>query len=194
VTPGIPGLRWPGTSWFGMFNEVFLVTIAALPLAVLAVCLLARWRSRSGTAPAKVWGLALAEVGIVYGTAPWVAITMLPGAQAGAVTGRVVLEPLQDLPTMSTTQIVGNLLILAALGFLAPLRFRALASLPRILLLGAVCSALIEIAQYVLRLDRVSSVDDILLNTAGAGLAALVSWPWWGAKPVPYSAAGVRYR
>jgi VanZ like family len=175
----MPGPRWLG--WFGMFNEVVLAALAALPLAVLAVWALAHWRSRSGTAPAKAWGLALADVGLVYGTVPWVAITMLPGAQAGTASGRVVLEPLQDLPTMSTAQIVGNLLILAALGFLAPLRFRSLASLPRILLLAAACSASIETAQYVLRLDRVSSVDDVLLNTAGAGLAALASWPWWGA-------------
>jgi glycopeptide antibiotics resistance protein len=38
---------------------------------------------------------------------------------------------------------------------------------------------LIELAQYVFRLDRVSSVDDVLINAAGAGLAALASRPWW---------------
>lgn len=175
----MPGPRWLGM--FGMFNDLVLTAFAALPLAVLAVFALVHWRSRAGTAAAKAWRLALAEVGIVYGTAPWVLITMLPGAQAGVVTGRVSLVPLQDLATMSTMQIIGNLLILAALGFLAPLRFPGLATLPRILLLGAACSTLIETAQYVLRLDRVSSVDDILLNTAGAGLAALASRPWWGA-------------
>lgn len=38
---------------------------------------------------------------------------------------------------------------------------------------------LVEVAQYVLRLDRVSSVDDVLINAAGAGLAALASRRWW---------------
>ena len=65
------------------------------------------------------------------------------------------------------------------LGFLVPLRFPALASVPRILALAAGCSVLVEAAQYVLRLDRVSSVDDVLLNAAGAGLAALASRRWW---------------
>ncbi|WP_376787304.1 VanZ family protein [Micromonospora halotolerans] len=37
------------------------------------------------------------------------------------------------------------------------------------------CSVLVEVAQYVLRLDRVSSIHDVLLNTTGAGLAALVA-------------------
>jgi VanZ family protein len=70
----------------------------------------------------------------------------------------------------------------AALGFFAPIRFAALASVPRILALAAGCSVLIETAQYVLQLDRVSSVDDVLLNTAGAVAAALASRRWWRAR------------
>lgn len=109
---------------------------------------------------------------------------MLPGARAG-----VSLVPLRDLltiltdrgPVELTGQVVGNLLVFAALGFFAPLRSAALASVPRILALAAGCSVLVEAAQYVLRLDRVSSVDDVLLNTAGAGLAALASRRWWRA-------------
>ena len=53
------------------------------------------------------------------------------------------------------------------------------ASVPRILALAAGCSVMVETAQYVLQLDRVSSVDDVLINTAGAGLAALASRRWW---------------
>jgi glycopeptide antibiotics resistance protein len=136
--------------------------------------------------------MSLAEVGIVYATVPWVWMIMLPGAQAGAVPGRVSLVPLRDLltiladgPLRATGQIVGNLLVFAALGFFVPLRFVALTSVPRILVLAAGCSVLVEAAQYVLQLDRVSSVDDILLNTAGAGLAALASRRWWRAGRRP---------
>ena len=171
---------WHG--WFGTINGVVLLTVAALPAAALVVWLLAR--RRGGTRPA--WRRSLAEVGIVYGTVPWVWMIMLPGDGAGVVPGRVSLVPLQDLltvltggPLTVTVQIVGNLLVFAALGFLGPLRFAALASVPRILALAAGCSVLVEVAQYVLRLDRVSSVDDVLLNTAGAGLAALASRRWW---------------
>ncbi|PZF96752.1 VanZ family protein [Micromonospora deserti] len=178
---------WHG--WVGTFNGVALVTVVVLPLAALAVCALARHRSVTGTTPAWAWRMSLAEVGIVYGTVPWVWMIMLPGDRAGAVPARVSLVPLRDLltilvdggPLTLTGQVVGNLLVFAALGFLAPLRFAALASVPRILALAAGCSVLVEAAQYVLRLDRVSSVDDVLLNTAGAGLAALASRPWWRA-------------
>src|SRR6266542_2664571 len=158
--------------WVGTFNGVALITLAVLPLAALAVWALARRRSVTGTTTA--WRMSLAEVGIVYGTVPWVWMIMLPGDRAGAVPGRVSLVPLRDLltipaggPLTVTVQVVGNLLVFAAL------RFAALASVPRILALAAGCSVLVEAAQYVLRLDRVSSVDDVLLNTAGAGLAAL---------------------
>jgi glycopeptide antibiotics resistance protein len=103
---------------------------------------------------------------------------LLPGSRAG-----VTLVPLRDLltiladrgPVTLAGQVGVNLLVFAALGFFAPLRFAVLASVPRILALAAGCSILVETAQYVLRLDRVSSVDDVLLNATGAGLAALAS-------------------
>ncbi|WP_207939462.1 VanZ family protein [Actinomadura darangshiensis] len=134
---------WHG--WVGTFTGVVLLTVAVLPLAALAVWALARRRSVTGR-PARAWRTALAEVGIVYGTVPWVWMIMLPGSRAGEVPGRVSLVPLRDLVTMSTGQVVGNLLVFAALGFLVPLRFPALASLPRILALAAGCSTLVETA------------------------------------------------
>ncbi|WP_020388421.1 VanZ family protein [Kribbella catacumbae] len=161
------------------FTGVVIITTALLPVAALVVWALARRRTANGTPSA--WRRSLAEVGIVYGTVPWVWMILLPGSGAGVVPGRVSLVPLTDLFTMSSGQVVGNLLVFAALGFFAPLRFAALASVLRILALAAACSVLVETAQYVLQLDRVSSVDDVLLNAAGAGLAALASRRWWRA-------------
>ncbi len=167
--------RWHGC--FDTFNGVVLITLVALPLAALVVWVLARRRrAADGT---SAWRTSLAEVGMVHGTVPFLWLTMMPGAGAGTVPGRVSLVPLRDLLTMGPLGIVGNLLVFAALGFFAPMRFAALASVPRILALGAGCSVLVETAQYVLRLDRVSSVDDILVNTAGAVLAALASRRRW---------------
>lgn len=78
-------------------------------------------------------------------------------------------------PLTLAVQVVGNLLVFAALGYFAPQRFAALASVPWILALAAACSILVETARYVLCLDWVSSVDDVLLDAAGAGLAAMAS-------------------
>ena len=167
--------RWHGC--FDTENGVLLMTLAGLPLAALAVWALARRRRAAGVSSA--WRMSLAEVGMVYGTVPFAWMTLMPGPGAGIVPGRVSLVPLRDLVTMGPIGIVGNLLIFAAVGFFAPMRFAALASVPRILALGAGCSVLVETAQYVLRLDRVSSVDDVLVNAAGAVLAGLASRHWW---------------
>ncbi|MBX9423242.1 VanZ family protein [Streptomyces lateritius] len=172
--------RCAAGQWHGCldtFNGVVLVTLVTLPLAVLVAWALARRRRARGVAWA--WRMSLAEVGMVHGTVPFVWMTMMPGGGAGVVPARVSLVPLRDLVTMGPLGIGGNLLVLAALGFFAPMRFAALASLPRILALGAGCSVLVETAQYVLRLDRVSSVDDVLVNATGAALAALASRHWW---------------
>ncbi|MGW2557182.1 VanZ family protein [Streptomyces sp. NPDC001635] len=169
--------RWHGC--FGTFNGVVLMTLVALPLAALVVWALAHVRRAAGVPPARAWRTSLAEVGMVHGTVPLVWLTMMPGAGPGVAPRRVSLVPLRDLVTMGPLGIVGNLLVFAALGFFAPMRFAALASVPRVLALGAGCSVLVETAQYVLWLDRVSSVDDVLVNAVGAVLAASASRRWW---------------
>jgi hypothetical protein len=175
VAPRCVAGRWHGC--FDTENGVVLMMLVGLPLAALVVWVLARRRRAAGVTWA--WRMSLAEVGMVYGTVPFIWMTMMPGSGAGIVPGRVSVVPLRDLLTMGPLGIGGNLLVFAALGFFAPIRFAALASMPRVLALGAGCSGLVEIAQYVLRLDRVSSVDDVLVNAAGAALAALASRRWW---------------
>ncbi|MFC8535708.1 VanZ family protein [Streptomyces sp. NPDC057249] len=166
-------------AWFCTFNGVMLTMVAALPLSALIVWLLTRRRRAAGVEPARARRVSLADVAMVHGTLPWVWLVLMPGAHAGEVPGRVSLVPLVDLVTMGPLGLLGNLLVFAALGFFAPMRYAALASLPRVLALGAGLSVLLETLQYVLRLDRVSSVDDVLVNAAGAALAALASTRWW---------------
>ena len=177
--PGCLAGRWHGC--LDTFNGVVLVTLVTLPPAALVVWALARRRLAAGVTSA--WQMSLAEVGMVHGTVPFVWMVLMPGSGAGIVPARLSLVPLRDLFEMGPLGIVGNLLVFAALGFFAPMRFAALAAVPRILALAAGCSVLIETAQYVLQLDRVSSVDDVLLNAAGAVPAALASRHWWRTKP-----------
>lgn len=181
--PGPPRGRLPDPGWLGSLGvhggDVARVAVILLPIALVAVWALARRRRLAGAMWARAWKQSLSEVGIVYLTLLAVWLTMLPGPRAGHVSPRASLVPLRDLATMSTFQIVGNLLLLAALGFLLPVRFATLASLPRVLAFAATCSAAIETAQYLLPLDRVASVDDVLLNTLGATAASLASRRWW---------------
>ncbi|WP_099897665.1 VanZ family protein [Streptomyces sp. TLI_171] len=167
--------RWHGC--LDTFNGVVFVGLATVPPALLVAAALAHRRRAAGVAGA--WRRSLAEVGMVHGTVPLVWLTMMPGGGAGTVPERVSLVPFRDLETMGALGIAGNLVIFAAPAFFAPIRFAALATVPRVLALGAGCSVLVETAQYVLRLDRVSSVDDVLVNATGALLAGLASRRWW---------------
>ncbi|MER7772340.1 VanZ family protein [Kitasatospora sp. NPDC096140] len=178
-------------SYFDTINGIVFLTVLALPLAALATWLLTRRRTAAGSAPAWARRASLAEVCIVHGTLPWVWMTMLPGDQAGPnAPTQVSLVPLRDLiatveagPGSAIVQVGGNLLVFAALGFFGPVRFAALASPRRVAALAAACSTAIEVLQYVLQLDRVSSVDDVLVNTVGAVLAASASRRWWRGTP-----------
>ena len=138
------------------------VSAAAAPIVFLAV------RSRAGRAQATA--------GMVAGTLPWLwmALTPLP-AERG-----VRMVPLRDLaavlagdPLAAFFQIGGNLLVFAAFGFFAVRRWPI--GPGAVTGLAALGSVTIEALQYALALGRVSSVDDVLLNAAGAGLAALTS-------------------
>ena len=116
---------------------------------------------------------------MVAGTLPWIWLTMTPIAAPGDVR----LIPLHDLreqlavPLTGTVQVIGNLLVLAAFGFCAAARWRV--GVPVVALMAAAGSSAIEIMQYALASGRVSSVDDVLVNTAGAVVAAWASRRWW---------------
>ncbi|GAA2488293.1 VanZ family protein [Winogradskya humida] len=187
AAPACMAGRWHGC--FDTENGVVLMTLIGLPFALLAAGALTLLRRTARRPPAaglpSAWRFSVAEVGMIYGTAPFLWMTLMPGPGAGIVPGRVSLIPLRDLVTMGPIGIGGNLLVFAALGFFAPIRFAALASVPRIMALAAGCSILVEISQYAFQLDRVSSVDDVLVNTAGAVLAALGSRRWWRTAASP---------
>ncbi|MFE7225766.1 VanZ family protein [Nocardioides sp. NPDC057577] len=157
---------------------VVLLTMLAFPVAVLAVPVLAVLRRIFGVAWPRAWRHSLAEVAIVYGTVPGVLLTLLPGNN-GILSGNVSLVPFEDMATMGPVGLVGNLLIFAALGFFGPIRFPALRSVWRVLVLATAASVSIEVLQHVLPIGRVSSVDDVILNAGGATVAAILSWPWW---------------
>jgi hypothetical protein len=170
------------------WGAVVAVAMAALPLAAIVVAVIAT-RRRARNAPAsQAWWSAAAEVGIVVGTLPWLWMILTPRG-----TGRALnLIPLRELaqqltgdPGTAVAQIGGNLLVFAAAGFFVPVRWRV--GLITVLVGAAAGSLFVETIQYVAAIGRVSSVDDVLLNAAGAVLAAILSRPWWNHGVVPLS-------
>ncbi|MFD0657496.1 VanZ family protein [Thermocatellispora tengchongensis] len=159
-----------------------MITAGALcvPLAYLAVRLLARRRAARGhRAPLRT---ATADVIMVVGTVPWLWMILTPRPGPGGVS----VVPFQDLALLADAplhtvfvQVGGNLLVFAALGALLPVRSARFASFAAVSAAGIAGSFTVEALQYALRLGRVSSFDDILLNWVGIALAAGISRPWW---------------
>ncbi|MFF8186582.1 VanZ family protein [Microbacterium sp. NPDC016588] len=171
---------------------VGVTVLVGLPLGILVTVLLARRRIRRGWSPRWAHRSAAAEVGMVLGTAPWVWMIMTPTGGAGGIR----LVPFRDLAAVlsggdAVIQVVGNLLVFAALGALLPVRFRLGPPplvVPLVFLIAAACSSVLEILQLRLPLGRVTSTDDVLVNAFGAAVASLLSFAWWRSRSSPRSA------
>ncbi|WP_249124360.1 VanZ family protein [Saccharopolyspora erythraea] len=169
------------------WGHVVVAALLAVPVAALVVVALARLRAPNAADRPAAWRRSLAEVLAVAGTAPWLWMVLTPKTGDRAVS----LVPLRDLlellgarPVTIAVQLTGNLLVLAAFGAALPVRFAAMTGLARVAVAAASASASIELAQYALHLGRVTSVDDVLVNTAGAVLGALLSRRWWESPQV----------
>ncbi|MEV0590181.1 VanZ family protein [Nonomuraea cavernae] len=171
------------TRTWELWGGVIVAAVLAIPLSVAVISLLARRRARAGhPAPVRT---ALADVGIVTGTLPWLWMILTPSS---GPTG-IGLVPFGDLATLANapwsvvlTQVGGNLLVFAALGALLPVRTPHLASAARVAAVAATASVTVEALQYGLRLGRFASIDDVLVNTLGAVLAALVTRRSWARR------------
>ncbi|MFE3452679.1 VanZ family protein [Nonomuraea sp. NPDC059194] len=168
-----------GRTW-DLWGHVIVAGLLGIPLAVLAALTLARARrGRGHPAPTRT---AIADVGIVAGTAPWIWMILTPASGQSGVN----LVPFRDLtwvfsspPATVFVQVGGNLLVFASLGALLPVRSARFAGLARVAAVAAGASVTVELLQYGLRLGRFSSIDDVLINTAGAIVAALITRRWW---------------
>ena len=165
---------------FSSFGVLLPVTIIVLPFAVFAWRFLVHRRCR--TQPTWVASsTAGIDVATVLLVALVLALTMIP--VGGERTSSLHLIPGSDILTEfaddgSLWQIAGNLLLLAPLGALLPLRVTHLNSVPRVTWAALAASAAIELTQFLLHVGRVTSTDDVLLNTLGAAAGATLSCGW----------------
>jgi len=184
-------MNWADSPIVGARSSWALVVLAvfvAIPLAVGLAAWLTRRRRRAGWGHDWAARSAWAEVLMTVGTLPWLGLTLLPSDRprdANLVLFRDLTQQVQLGYANAIVQIGGNLLVFAALGFGMPVRWRVgpLAAL----LVGALGSTAIESLQWVLDLGRYSSVDDVLVNAAGATIAAVLSRPWWRRRIGPVS-------
>ncbi|MBL6280355.1 VanZ family protein [Micromonospora fiedleri] len=165
----IPGgyLRWLPV----VATAVALVMAGLVGTRHLVAC----YRKRgvpAGLAARRAWATTVMSVW----TLPWLVVVLTPldaPRDVRLVPLRDLVEILADPPLTAFFQIVGNLLVFAAVGFGLGMGWQV--RLTHVVIVAAGMSTAVEVLQYALALGRVSSIDDVLLNTAGAGLAVLAA-------------------
>jgi hypothetical protein len=137
--------------------------------------LVARYRRRGVPAGLAV-RRALAATAMAVWTLPWLVLVLTPleaPREVRLVPLRDVVEVLADRPLTAFFQIVGNLLVFAAVGVGLGMGWQV--RFAYVVVAAAGMSTAVEALQYALSLGRVSSIDDVLLNATGAGLAVLAA-------------------
>jgi hypothetical protein len=163
------------------------LTAMALPYALISWPLLtARRRRRTGIRHASL--TAAVDVSTVTLGVLVVFLVLMPVGDAD--TSALDLVPGADLSAAlsddgSLWQVIGNLLMLCPLGALLPIRVRRLRSLARLALTAMAVSVLVETMQFVIHSGRVSSTDDVLLNTLGATIGAALTRRGWRRLDLP---------
>lgn len=82
-------------------------------------------------------------------------------------------------------QVLGNIALFVPLGWLVPMLWPKMRSVLRVVALGGAISIVIELAQLLFFPGRQSSLDDVILNVAGAFVGAvmfLAARFQWGEK------------
>ncbi|WP_410656082.1 VanZ family protein [Amycolatopsis sp. lyj-112] len=164
------------------FGAMIPLTITAIPYALLGWPLLAAHRRRRQADRFTASATAAVDITLVLACVLVFCLVTMP--VTGAHGSRLSLEPGTDLrlalsDSANLWQVLGNVLILSPLGALLPLRTRRLRSLGRIALGALTVSVLVEGTQYLIQAGRVTSADDILLNTLGAVIGAALSRRLW---------------
>lgn len=156
------------------FGILIPVSLLSLPPATVIWHLLAKVRSR--TIPERVArSTAALDVALVSAAVFVVALVVMPLSRGSMLH----LVPGTDLDRVFTNdrafwQAAGNLLMLLPLGMLLPLRWRWWHSPARVVVAAFAASVCFELVQYALHVGRVTSTDDVLLNTIGAALGVSI--------------------
>ena len=167
------GVRHPSESWGEPVREFGPVTIVAALLAVLAVALAARSARREPASPRRT---AVAWVAVAFAALALAAFTLVPG-HGRRTTNLVPLHSiLRELHSANGTvaflNIAGNVLVMMPLGMALLLATRW--SVRTLTAIGFTVSVVIETLQWTVVPGRATDVDDVLLNTVGMALGALL--------------------
>ncbi len=169
-------------------GDVFWLTAGAM-VGLLVGLVVSRRIAGNWHRPVAI-ALACTHLGAVIG------VTLFPvpfgGTPFDLPYSTVQLNPFGTIGLLidgsqSLRQLGGNLLLLAPMGVLVPIAWRAARSWARTMAWGVLASVGIEVAQFGLgslagQFYRVVDIDDVLLNVLGVAAGRLlfaIGWPIW---------------
>lgn len=153
-------------------GEVVQVALVAALVTLLASAL---WRVVAGRGRRPFLGPAVLDAALVASLGVVFAATFSPIEQFGtgvATRAEVNLRPFEAMRGAPDWYARINAVLLVPTVLLLAQRWRR-AGIVRLAVFGVALSATIELLQLV-HPDRVTNVDDLMLNSAGAGAAAVV--------------------
>jgi hypothetical protein len=188
-----------GRLWSAYADELAAAVFVGWPMCVLVAWAVHRCRGVSAATGARARRRALGDGLLLASVLPFALATLSHGYGSSRALSLMPLGELSSsfgsaevaLSSVTLLNTGGNAILLAGFGALLPLRSRSLAGLPRVAACAAALSLAVEAVQYAMALGRVSSVDDILLNTAGAVAGALVTRHRWRRRPASAAAKSV---
>jgi len=167
---------------FSSITGLFIFAAYAFPVLGAVVLLIAGFLRMRGWSWNNALLRALVDTLAVASLIPALLLTLvIPGGMHTTVE----LVPLVDMWATGVNvttlyQNAGNVLLFLPFGALLPVAFNgAFARLWRILAVAAGLAFAIEVLQYLLDVGRVSSTDDVILNTVGAALGCVLTQHWW---------------
>ncbi|MEW2494358.1 VanZ family protein [Streptomyces nodosus] len=170
-------------------DELAVAVFVGVPLAIAMAWLLHRLVLQRAPGPA-LRRVAMLDGLLVASIFPFLYATLSRGYGVGRTLS---LFPFAELsasfgnPQVAFSEVTllnvgGNMAMLFFFGALLPLRSKRIGGLGWVVTVAALMSAGVEALQFALAVGRVSSVDDVLLNVAGALLGALSTRPWWRSR------------
>jgi hypothetical protein len=159
--------------WGEPVREFGPATIVAALLAVLAVALAARSARRQ---PAGARPTAVAWVAVAFAALALAAFTLVPGHGQRSLNvvplHSILIELRNPHVVVGIANIAGNVLVMVPLGM--ALRLATGWSVRALMAIGLAASVAIEALQWTVVAGRATDIDDVLLNTAGMAVGALL--------------------
>jgi glycopeptide antibiotics resistance protein len=150
--------------------------VPLIPLGIAAVFLVTAaiglWRARGSGDTSRAYATALLDVTLTASIVSVLVLTLPPSISAPRTINLIPFNELIRAPSVVRENALGqmllNIVLFAPLGFLGPLKWRAIDSYAHLVASAAAFSVAIEVAQFIVGGGRQTSVTDVILNTSGA--------------------------